>query len=354
MPDTLINVQPCSQVCGTWDELFCICTLEDQGNNICSAPAVDTLNDPEGNYTTCYPGYNPGFVDSMAGLLGVYSTSCTDASTSPSTGGDTAVWSNIDNAKSDDGAYASISPSPIIVPSGGFAQICNLGTEYIVLTGFGLNLPSNATIWGISVGAKGHSTLSFTGTVLASVWNIALTQGGTLYYRADPRSYGFQQQGPAGVFTNCTGPPESDIPYPLNCGTRVPPTYYVQPLDNVVPGGDIASATVTSDAIGSLEWFSGIDASCPQLPQSGFGFPWKRSVIQKDMFIPTLKQSWTVAEINAPDFGIAFSLRINQQNAGAGSFPLYTYFLDCVGVAVYYTLGAAPPTGNPFVTGCEV
>lgn len=356
MPDTLINVQNCSDTsCGTWDEIFCICNLAEQLESVC-APATLPTSYPYDHYDTCYPGYDPSYVDNIANLLGIYSTTCTDASTLPATGPDSATWSNIDNAKQDDGTYASISPTPLERIGGKFQQCDHGGSEYIMLTGFGFNIPFNSKIWGIALGLKGYTTRSQPNSVNGvHCWNLALVQeGGTAWYRCDPATDGFLHDDPP-IDPYCGPQVVSTPPYPatdcldISVSNAVP--FYAQPFGwaYFVAGGVINSLTslTSSVEIAPVSLFRGTQPGCNSLAVAN------QTITQKDMWIPAAKSLWTAAEINAPDFGIAFSLYgDNQHNISPGtpSINIQTYFLDCVGVCVYYTLtGPTPsvPTGNP-------
>lgn len=365
MADFPVFVPSCDEAtCETWGELFCICTPQDQLDTVCTPAVVNFVNDPDEDYGVCYPGYNPGFVDNIMNLVGVYSTECTDAGTADSTGADSASWSNIDNAKSDDGSYASITPSPILALSGTFPQTCFQGTQYITLKGFGFNLPPEAIVWGIAIGAKGHATKNqFSAQGFIFPWNVALTVGGVLYYRCDPRTYWIQQKTGIGVFADCSNRLAAE-PYPVNCNPHGQQPYFAQPMINRMPGGFVGSEIFTSDEqLASVEYFAGDPGDCTNPLDTSINL----SVMQKDMFIPTAKQNWTVDDINAPDFGVAISVYGNNEQTSLALFST-TYFLNCIGIAVYYTLGgggggggggsispcpsSTVPTGNPSVRGC--
>lgn len=346
-------VQACSTAtCKTWDELFCICNATDEAASVCAPAVTDFTNDPEGDYLVCYPGYDPGIVDRTPDLIGQYSTTATTSSTMPTTGGDTlAAWSNTDNARQEaDGAYASISPSPLVKPLGQQFIACTRGTEYIVLTGYGLLVPPNSTIHGISVGAKGYGIRNLASSAAAiRVWNVALMLNGTPYYRCDPRSNSDKQQVSHTLFP-CG--PGAASPYPVDCAPHGQVPYYAQPMGNLSPGGFIQSGKTDSrtanipanimPSIVSLEWFAGNAGACVN---AVYDNTVKSSVTQKDMFIPTLKQVWTRDEVNDPSFGVALSIfgtNTNLLGTPSGLTTL-TLNLDCIGVAVYYTTGVEPP-----------
>lgn len=360
------DVGTCDPLLGSWDQLFCICPPVDVTDSICT-PAPGTVN------------------DSVAGLVGVYSTTASFANTLPSTGDDTAEWANIEGALADDGDFATIQPAtiPAPTPRNPLPNQCVHGTEYIALTGYGFSIPTDATIVGIAVGIKGYSYFSTeevggnpspltygSEVVLAGgqVFNIALMLNGVPYYFADPGTVGYgttRGQGISGATPCGSFIPSSGYTYVQGAGgdingVEVPglSTPWPASIDPLTCGGTPCD---NAPVIVPMLWFFtpvGTLAPC-DTPQTA-----DLDVIAKNTIVPTLKTNWTPSEVNAETFGVAIAA--DQDEAilflgTAGQPPnqvdsdiiqqVYVN-LTCAGIAVYYIPGGGAPVGNPFQSFC--
>src|SRR5882724_4983902 len=338
------DVTDCSST--SWDLLFCICSIEDQVSNVCTVARIPSP------FGTIYPFLAPGINDSIPNLQGMYSTTAAVAETLPSTGFDPAVWSSIDNAKSDDGSYASIQ-----VASSTAASPCVNGSEYIVLKGWGFTVPPTAIIAGIAVGVKGHTTLTqIPGSTsenpnFSGIYNVALVSNTIPYYRADPRT-------DSGASIDATSPCaefNAQSPYPTQTDIAGvgQHTGYNQPWSDILswPSTSFPLRALGVGPRPNLGVETGLVNGCvpPNPPPSAPNL----APIEKDFPIPTIKQTWSPNEVNDANFGVAVSV----WGIGHNSFSLteiVTMYLDCLGVAVYfYEAGGAVPIGNPFLSGCN-
>lgn len=312
------DVTDCSL--NSWDLLFCIC-----------------------NGDGCIPATTSSHVthdathDGDDGLVGVYSTTATSASTSPSTGGGAGTWSNPSGALTDDGTITD----PVIgtfIDSGSFASVnlehatspgsgCPKGSQYLVLTGYGFAIPDGATIVGIVVGIK---WVGVAPTNEIDTYNIALTLGGTLYYLADPRGDG------------CTSSYRSSSPYPPGglFGGFIPGWPYTQNGGSWFCGPDsTGSAGVRVMPLGGDTLNVSFDSpvhfgnmpGCadPDPVDSVFLGP-----VEKDIAISTLKQSWLPSDVNDPSFGVAASFCNTLLSGSPLQLNVYA-----MGIGIYYTGG---------------
>lgn len=286
------DVTDCTEL--SWDLNSCIC------NSDGCTPADGEV----------YPNQ-----DALAGLLGQFSTSSGSSGTAPSTGGGSATWSNIANAQADDGSVATITAD----------NGTSLGSEYLVLADRGFNIPPAANIVGIAAvikafvsGANPHLPEYF-------IYNCALTLGGQLYYFLDPR----------GDFSKTSYTALS--PYP-NVGTTTGgfdySLYFTQGAFAPFLSTDFWVFGDTHhlvNVVGKVQPTDiGTVAGCspPHGPND-----YKIGPGQKNLYIPTLKQSWAASDVNDPSFGVAVSIFAENNTVSS------VFNVDCIGMAVYYTPG---------------
>jgi hypothetical protein len=298
----------------SWDLAFCLC---DGGG---CTPA-----DPS---SSGGPGYDLSWLgasnDNYPGIIGVYSTTATSASTYadtfatsyPSTAGS---WANPSNALADDGSYAVVTTT-FHDPTGQ-----DFSTDYIMLTGYGFAIPTGATILGIAAALKGHGSDSH-GDLILMGGGVGLTSGGSQYYMFDPRfnEAEFEYQG--------TGVSAQASPYVVS---------------------SVGFSGVADDSpITTTDWV----VTCPTLADvqlggsygSCGGYP--NYPAYKGFAMSQLKQTWSPAEVNDSSFGVVAKL---VYTTSTFTPTVMTYNLNCFGLAVYYVGGTPPPPPTPpaLITG---
>lgn len=323
-----------------WDYVFCLCTPVNQADEVCTPPS---MGNPSG---TDYPDLpqiiGVGSNNNLPGVLGQYSTTATSSGQLPSTGLNTAAWSNTDDALADDLVYATISPGSPSVEVDNFS-----GSDYIKLIGFGFNVPTDATIVGISVAVKGFITATSTieggggstQIIPMDVFNAALMLDGTAYYAMDPRgtqgvdglNYSSVDPYPDGSAGSKRAFTQNATLLSLDISTR---------LDN----GDFISIVGVGASDGLFE---GSVSNCvPDDDVAGIDAP-----MPNNFWVSTLKQTWLPSEVNDPTFGVAISVgQFSRQTTLSGGIIAHgtvVYSFNCAGVAVYYTPGGGGGGGNP-------
>lgn len=293
-------------VCLTFNSAFCIC--------------------PTGDSIGCTGASDP------AGLLGVWS----DTATTVSTFGTGAAWSNIANAKVfNDNLYATVTIPGPFNDGGGF--YCFSPTQFIQLTGLGLAVPSDGTIYGFAFGVNGHSGTGDDGG--NNVLNVGLTKFGSRYYFADPNSGWCPGEiGAVAPYVDVQsnfGTAIGQCPQPTSSGCD-------QKLDAVT---DVIAAGSTA----TPSWCTG-QTPPAQGPSIDLG-PAQKKLSTIGGTINTV--SWSPADCNDSSFGM-FVVFGNNNGVGA---PATTLSLDYFTVAVYYTgsttsaCGGVVPPGPVTYTG---
>jgi hypothetical protein len=385
---------------GSWDVLFCIASDAAQQAGICTRAGSNKFyrdgqydfyddnvyDDPAGllsgehdnpnNCNTHYADYpqlhGVGDNDSIPNLQGVWSTTASSVSTLPSTGNDDATWSGISNALHEDESWASIQPSS---SENGYANR-QVGSQYIALTGYSLNVPTDATIVSVVAAFKGYQYYTLDATDyygnrsfrykyagLGGVFNAGIVLGGVLYPFADPTT--IADFGPNPVPVHPSQPPwPSDVGGSYVSGVRVDRGIYTQPVGvrflhwsgvtspawygselvqpDVPSYSDVLAAPlIHAYGLPVVEGplFQGNIVGCPNT--YGHNGP-----VEKTMNMIPTKQVWTPAEVNDPSFGAALSV----WSSGVNSFVFppgdqtnlifQSYmFLNCIGIGVYYIPG---------------
>lgn len=414
-----------------YDQIFCICT-----GNQCSAPALSQTKN-----NVCYGMSGESPVDHIinAGVQaptvrGQWSATATGGFVHDNTyinyyaGGRHGAWSDIGNAFNNDDQYALYSPPFTqedwivdsdgtqhvngatfpLTPPGPIPPLVDLG-DYLVLTGFGFGIPSDATIVGISGAVRARVDISNgNGGVVGSfqrgtpgVGNIALYSGGNFYYTQDPSSRANSDIDGLGSSSSDSGVRYSQYPYPTDLPSSVCQCFTQGAFAN---GGGLHSSNAPfPDDFMPQGGITYLGAGVVQPTHSALLGAYSCDAasgptMTKTFQISTTRQSWTPEEVNDSNFGIAFNIYSDQfwaatlinnsgstVNVGLVSAPAHSsnfatrtplYRVFSVGLVVYYTGGGTAtgsaniclpcpscsespcgdefvPTGNPYVTGCE-
>jgi len=398
-----IPVKTCSQLAScsanNWDILFSICTPSEKAAGIATpaSPGFSTTDWPLLKQLT-----DVGVVDGLPNIRGEYSTTAMAASTRNGPTYGTGTWGSITGALVDDGNYAAIDTGASNTLS--FDQFNNAhsstpqnaypgASEYIVLTGYGFNIPIDAVIVGIAVGIKCWVDISGINSMYPalapgqrgqapgpsppppfnntrSYWgvaNAALMLSGIPYFALDPNSnievdngLSGSSQNPAVWRSNIL----SGAPYPAAVAGIIP---FGPTKAEFAQGGSSglsqpAARNYTADAFGQLTLFGdallavgmdggGILHSLSLCPDPLDGTFLVRGPMAHNFSIPTLKQNWTPAEVNDLSFGIALNVGVYDIN-GVTPGPYLSsvqriHYLNCAGVAIYYISNVLPGGVNP-------
>lgn len=402
----------------SWDVLFCIASDAAKQAGICTRAGsnhfyqdgnddfydINIFDDPLGqlsgesfdpaNCDTHYADYpafrGVGDNDRLPNLQGVWSTTAGAATTSSSTGGDSASWGGVANAKQEDETWATIDPTS--VDQDRTLLTAAAGTDYIVLSNYGFNIPLDATIVGVVAAMKGFSYYDIHATTpsgslteyglltTGGVFNAGLMLNGVLYPFADPSTHPLTSPAShasppwphdPGTFYASGTPIENGLwvqGNSLNWPRVVDPSWYtatgssettlIQPATPSQANAGIKPLIITLGVTGAGEGplFSGNIVGCPvDVITSGVGGYFytvsaHNGPIQKNTNLTPTKPTWTPAEINDPSFGAAISVwadLVNDVDASDGFTTIYQshMFLNCIAIAVYYTTGTGGGTG---------
>lgn len=349
MPTPAVDTAVATCGFGSWDLFFSIASPASVSAGLCTAannPSYPPLS---------YPQFaNVGANDAISGLQGVWSTTAASVSVTPSTGFDGRSWQNINNAKQDDGTYASIQPTSF---NNARPNDCNAqGTEYLVLTGYNLGVPSGATILGFAAAVKGYfyRTTVQSGVTHYSyldgvgVYNAGLILNGVKYLFADPSQDGWCNFSAAGQ------PPWPNDPFSLyvqgpfhfsqNFGwPKVIDNAWYPASDLTVPSTPTLVQTGIRPIVGGWNTVRaplamGTKTGCP--PGSGHTTFLDNGPVEKTFNLTPTKSSWTDVEVNDPTFGVIISAETEAVSI-TGSIVRQDFgFIDCVGLGVYYTAPA--------------
>ena len=315
-----VGYPACPTAMTNWDTLFCICS----GAGGC-IPAGSGFSHPQ-----AIGGNNQ---DTTIGLIGQYQTSASTAGTATSTCGGAATWTNPNNAKTQDTNFATIIPDSVVGTPG-----TAVGSQYIVLTGYGFSIPLTASIVGIAIAmlAKqngGSNNLAVYG------FNVALVLGGTLYYMADPggnAGAGYVQSAPYSYTQGWT-----------NSGTYTGNTFGPAGQGLIIGGSPAINTTqFLGGAIFEVKG-SGNNPNVGDQPSCASPGLDLSSPEEKDFILSPSKTNWAPADINDSSFGVALSVESEGKYSGVQTGP--TYSLNCMGVAVYWVPGGAGSPNNPSV-----